>query len=693
MDFCKQHAKRTAILLAGLFTLIVSPVAAFDVHHDLRIVLDPVGSRLEAVDTLTIGPAAPVDVVLQLSNKATGLDLKIDGGSAAFTFDNGRLRLKTGKAKGSDPIRISLAYTAVFDDPVPVMPANTDNPGYGVSATISPQGTLLLFGAGWYPHIDAERVTFSLNVEAPAGVIAVTAGRSLGHRTDGDRTFSAWVIDHPVRGLSLSAARFQVREESMGRVTAATYLLPQSADLSEAYLAATGRYLQLYESLFGPYPFDKFAVVENFFPTGFGFPSYTLLGSQVLRLPFIIDTSLGHEIAHCWWGNGVFVDFSGGNWSEGLTTYVADYLYTERGSDEAGRAYRQQILRNYAALVSPPADFPVNRFKGRSDPVTKTIGYDKSAMIFHMLRRHLGEEAFWGALRDIYREYLFRTASWDDLRHIFERRAGKPLDDFFEQWVRRAGAPRLGLENVTANASEGGWRVRGEIVQQLPVFSFEADLSLRTEGHLHNQRVRVSGHRTPFELRAADRPLVLEMDPGTDIFRRLEPEEIPPSVNAVKGATSVLVILSADATPVLRAAAETLVAGLGLVNFRMVRPERVHRSELEKNDLLFVGYPAEPAVLAEIAGKVTLARHSFVLDETGYADPGDAFFGVFRHPFAPGRSAAVFLPISDRSADTVARRVTHYGKYSYLAFSEGQNRAKGTWPVTASPLTYAWPQS
>jgi len=70
----------------------------------------------------------------------------------------------------------------------------------------------------------------------------------------------------------------------------------------------------------------------EFFPTGFGFSSYTLLGSSVLRLPFILSTSLGHEIAHCWWGNGVYVDYESGNWSEGLTTYVSDYLYTEMES-------------------------------------------------------------------------------------------------------------------------------------------------------------------------------------------------------------------------------------------------------------------------------------------------------------------------------------------------------------------------
>ena len=60
----------------------------------------------------------------------------------------------------------------------------------------------------------------------------------------------------------------------------------------------------------------------------------------MIRLPFIMHTSLGHEIAHCWWGNGVYVDYEKGNWSEGLTTYVADYLYKERASLGQAREYR-----------------------------------------------------------------------------------------------------------------------------------------------------------------------------------------------------------------------------------------------------------------------------------------------------------------------------------------------------------------
>jgi hypothetical protein len=83
-------------------------------------------------------------------------------------------------------------------------------------------------------------------------------------------------------------------------------------------------------------------------------PTLTYLGIDVLRLPFIRSTSLGHEVLHNWWGNGVYPDYARGNWSEGLTTFMADYAYREREGGEAATAARLAWLRDYASM--PPGD-------------------------------------------------------------------------------------------------------------------------------------------------------------------------------------------------------------------------------------------------------------------------------------------------------------------------------------------------
>jgi aminopeptidase N len=678
--------------LAG--ALSVEAVAApLSVHHDLQVTLEPGRHRLTGVDRMRIETDGNGALNFFVSSAASDLEVTQDGRPARFTFDGSVLRVTPASSPSTGAtLQVTIRYAAIFDDPVPAAPVNTDNPGYGVTATIGEQGTFLLAGAGWYPHLEAEKVTYRVQVEAPEGIIAVTAGRSLGTENRNGRSVSVWQVDHPVRGLALSAAPYQVEHRRLGKTTISTYFLADNQDLAQPYLEATRRYIQIYEDLFGPYPFAKFAVVENFFPTGYGFPSYTLLGGRVLRLPFIIDTSLGHEIAHCWWGNGVLVDYAEGNWSEALTTYVADYYYKEQTSPAQALERRRTMLRNYASLVAAKNDFPLRKFRSRTTPATRTVGYDKGAMVFHMLRIRLGEDAFWQGLRDVYDRYRFQAVSWRHFQQAFESRGNISLERFFDQWVGRDGAPQPMLRDITVRQENQKWLVEGRVVQSRPYYELTADLLLYGGGVAATRQVHLSGPQTRFRFRSDAPPEELVFDPQVNLFRRLAPSEIPPSVNSLKGAASVLMVLADDLEKGSREAASTLALSLGLKNMRVVDEGGVDPDDLDRHDLLLVGLPRDRRWLPAVNGHVTFQDDAFFLQNTSFDQPWDAFFGVGPHPTTKKRVAGIFLPLSPAFADRVASKVTHYGKYSYLAFSRGINRAKGTWPVQNSPVIYRWPQ-
>jgi len=690
MPPARRLLKILSFALTALILASISQAAELKATHDLQIELIPEEAKLVGRDDVTIKTNGDSTLIFQLSENLSQIKVEAGGQQRNFEFKNGRLLINLDPPQQNAEIRVSILYAGIFDDPIPVRPVNTDNPGYGVTGTISAKGSFLLPGAGWYPELLGSRPTYRVTVSAPAGMIAVTAGRSLGHKTENGKTVSGWEVNYPVQGLALSAARYIVEEKSLGRVTAATYLLPQNEHLAASYLNATAGYIALYSDLFGPYPFEKFAVVENFFPTGFGFPSYTLMGGSVLRLPFIVRTSLGHEIAHCWWGNGVYVDYAAGNWSEGLTTYVADYLYQEMESAEAAREYRRQWLRNFSTLVRPEDDFALSRFQSRKDPVTKAIGYDKAAMVFHMIRRVIGEENFWGSLRDIYRDRLFQPTSWSDLQRAFEARGQRSLQTFFDQWVYRPGAPRFQLESVSAVNTGNEWKVRGRINQAEPFFSFPLTLELETDQKPVVREIPVSGAMTAFELTCDGSPLKLSADPADNTMRWLYPSEIPPAVNSLKSAESVLTILSRNLDPALEKAARTLVLSLGLKHNQFIAEGELSRQLLAENDLLLIGYPDAKDLLSRIPPLVVVHQKSFALGGSLYDRPADAFFGVFDHPYAKSRIAALYMPLSSEYADVVAAKITHYGKYGYLVFQNGTNSAKGSWPVDASPLVYKW---
>ena len=233
-----------------------------------------------------------------------------------------------------------------------------------------------------------------------------------------------WDSHGAVDEITLVGGPLVVYREAAGAVEALAYLRQKDDALASKYLEATAQYLEMYRGLVGPYPYSKFALVENFWETGYGMPSYTLLGPQVIRFPFILTSSYPHEILHNWWGNSVFVDYASGNWCEGLTAYMADHLIQEQRGQ--GEAYRRDTLQKYRSYVKDGRDFPLTEFRSRHSAATEAVGYGKTLMLFHMLRQRLGDDGFRQWAARFYRENRGKQASFSDIRkrHGSRREAG-----------------------------------------------------------------------------------------------------------------------------------------------------------------------------------------------------------------------------------------------------------------------------
>jgi hypothetical protein len=108
--------------------------------------------------------------------------------------------------------------------------------------------------------------------------------------------------------------------------------------------------------------------------------------------------------------------------------------------------------------------------------------------------------------------------------------------------------------------------------------------------------------------------------------------------------------------------------------------------------LVILGVPEKEGLLSGLPPQVSVGKSGITLKGKTFSDPSAVFFGVFAHPMGGGRVMALFLPLSTAYAGQVARKVTHYGKYSYLIFSRGFNQVKGIWPISESPLIYTWRQ-
>jgi len=768
-----QYLGKVLCLAAALIFISPGLRAAWGAevcHHDLKVKLQPEAHRLLVQDDIRVAGWKGGEISFLFSDKANIKSVLVNGKPSKYSFSSGKLTLSgVSAARGS--FGVSISFDAVFNDPVDSEPASFDNPGLGVAGSISDRGTFLLADSGWYPRFAGWRAAtvglpsppslpkiadgeipedFDLEVTAPRGIYAVTAGELIGHEDRNANSVSRWKTGPIGQGLALSAGRYIVRSSARGDFASGqtgsggspprgdfasrqpgrggsppvyTYFTSENDALSETYLKAAVSHIKFYERLHGPYPFPKFAIVENFFPTGYGFPSYTLLGATVLRLPFIPETSLRHEIAHSWWGNGVLVDYASGNWCEGLTTYVADYLPQEMSSAADARLYREQILQEYATFAASGADFPLRLFEGRSSPATKAVGYGKAAFVFHMIRQKLGDDAFWNSLRQIYKERLFVRTSWEDFRDVFVRTGGwDPAEakEFFDQWVARSGAPVLRLQDVRLNSDASGWQATGSIDQDPPWYDLDITVALKiSPTERFDTRIGIKGGSTSFAIGlprtgsalkpsapptargdfasaqtgsgGTPPPQKLIADPDVNIFRLLDPEEVPCTVNSVKGSKSLTAVLCDGSPREAVKAFELLLEGLGHADARIKSEKEAEMKMSKQGDFLFFGLPRSEKLKSFFSSSpedVTLAEEKFSVKGLSGAD---CLFLVFNESKRGAGLTALYLPVSGASADSVltaARKITHYGKYSYLAFSQGVIRQKGVWEVLRSPLQF-----
>ena len=656
-------------------------------HQRIAVTIDTSGQELQGESTLTLHPHGAEKLSFELQPSAVIDGVSISGRGAPFRFSGGTLFVELAPEQREHAIQVSIGYRAVFNGKLPVLSAGMEDPGFGVTGIIAPEGVFLGSGVAWYPRPPVIPVKRTLAVTTPAGIEAIAAGKRLEHRSEQGKNLSVWEESHPVENLSLSAGHYVIAEHKTGSLPLYTYFSPANAHLSDAYLEAAATWLKMYVGLFGPYPFEKFAIVENFLPTGYGFPSYTLLGGDVIRLPFILNTSLPHEIAHNWWGNGLLVDFREGNWSEGLVTYLADYLLEERKSPAAGRDYRFRMLTDYAELVPPSGDFPLQAFVSRSDPSSRAIGYDKGAMVFHMIRKTIGDKAFFAALRDLCRNGLYRTASWDDLIRAFSRASGRDIGPFVKPWRERPGGPRLSLADVAVKPEGGTWRVTGKVRQAPPYWPVSVNLRVDTASGSRRIPVKASGESSSFNAAIPEAHGRVLLDPDADLFRILSPGEIPPAINSIKGSQSLTVIITRDC----RAGKETLqklLESLGQGGVQSLREEGVEGADLAGHDLLVCGVPERRDLLSRLPGNITADSRGFSVDGKQFTAQNDSLLVVTRNPVDPEHAVALYFPLSEAAAAAAVRKITHYGKYGYLVFSGAENRAKGLLTGDASAAVF-----
>ncbi len=689
-------------------------------HHQLALELVPESHALAAVDRITLSGGRPGESVVFSLAPTLQVDRIEDvtqcqgaceaAPSVLFERSEGddRSGLRpliatlptTMSQNGSMQLRI--VYRGTINDPPRdprhlrfVTPSET-------SGHIGPEGVYLSSESQWYPDVEGSLATYDVAITVPEGWTAVTQGSPQPDSTQ-------WVVASRSEALTVVANRFVVKTRSWRAASGqaiqlATYLFPEEAALSDEYLDASARYLDAYIPILGPYPFSQFAVVENFFPSGLGMPSFTLLGSGVIKRHYIQPYALGHEIVHSWIGNGVFNRVNEGNWVEGLTTYLANYYYHELTGDQAqAREQRRHMLLGYSVYIRSGDDYPVERFSQKHDEKDNAIGYQKSAMVFHLLRQELGDATFWRGIRQLSDRYLGKVAGWKELERLFEEVAGLDLRWFFAQWIERAGAPELaitGLQLYPLHGTAGDPRTIEAVVQvQQAGDAYQAPVDLEFElagGRRHVVRVRVREGQDRWVVPLSERPLAVRLDPDIHLFRRVARSDMPPMLNLyVTDGVRTVVPPSMPSTEHTSPFTElvqrimTQEQAKPSISPTTIFPSERREGQLPNGSVLMLGGPLDNVVamdaLRGCGERIRVTESGFTVQGKTYDGPGMALLVSCRRDDQPDSVVTMLYGTSPQALGRVARLLFFYGWQSYVVFQDGAVVARGDWEDKMSP--------
>jgi len=486
-------------------------VAVFELHNDLRVtkVLDDKGQPLSA-ERVTQDSTVRVPLPTGLSKDA----------STTLTFEY------EGSLENAD---------------------NSPVPGLKL-AYIGDDTTYLLYAGRWFPvnGFGLNRFTSTINVTVPAHMLAIGSGKETMTEPAAPKkpatsvlptkTFT-FVSNKPSFPGTIIAGIFQEHKSDEAGLDLHVFFKPTHQSLAPAYTTTAVQEFTYYITLYGLPPSQKLNVVEL---PGDTLPYAWAPEIAGLAGPSITDKTnyrlLANAIAHQWWGVSVSPATKDDWWlSDGFSRY-SEAMYVENA---AGAAGLEEAVKDMSVGALAYDTVPLSSASKLDIFSTEfqSLATDKGAMILHMLRWVLGEDKYNKTMREFATEFAGKSASLDDFKAIAEKNYGDQLTWFFSQWLDSTGAPEFKLkyttyrlggstaakkENETKEQAKEdkspGFRVTGEVSQDLDLFRMPLNIKIDTDGKTENKRIEVVGTTSAFTIETFGRPRRISIDPDHHVL-------------------------------------------------------------------------------------------------------------------------------------------------------------------------------
>ncbi|MFZ0801676.1 MAG: M1 family aminopeptidase [Terriglobales bacterium] len=478
--------------------------------------------KFTALETLNIA-------TFELHNALRVTKVTDDAGqpvSAERGVQDSSVRVQLSKELAKDE---STSLTFEYDG---TLDSADESPVQGLKvASINDDTSYLLYAGRWFPvnGYGINRFTATMNITVPAHMVVIGSGKEsegtplppkkgavAGLPT---KTYS-FTWDKPSFPGTIIAGTFQEFKSDEAGVDLHVFFKPLHQNLGPQYATTAVKEFTYFVTLYGVAPSSRLRVVEipdDTLPAAWA-PEIAAIASRAVTEK-INYRLLANTIAHQWWGVSVSPASLDDWWlSDGFARY-SEARYIENAAGVAGleEAVKDMSVGALAYDTVPLATV------GKLDmfsPEFQSLVTDKGAMILHMLRWVEGDQKYDLTMRTFATKYAGKSASLDDFRAIAEQYYGDKLTWFFSQWLDSTGAPEFKTKyTVYRLGNNKGFRVVGQITQDLDLFRMPVDLKIDTDGKTENKRIEVVGTDSPFTIETFGKPRRISIDPGNNVLK------------------------------------------------------------------------------------------------------------------------------------------------------------------------------
>jgi tetratricopeptide (TPR) repeat protein len=496
------------------------PAARFDVNgYAIAAQILPSTHMLKCRTTVQFTPRADlVSAVFEL-NSSLRVEKATDAGGQSLSFRQDGLNLTVNALNPwtqGKRAAITLDYGGAL--------ANADgSPVEGLKlAYVGPEGSYLLYAGRWFPvsGYGVNRFTAAMRITVPSEEVVVASGKQTApERQPGFVTYT-YTYDQPSFPGTVIAGKYVVQPATAAGADITLYLKPGHAQYAASYGDEAGRILAYFSDKFGALPSGHLALAEIADDTvgGYAAPGLVTLASRGFSKP-VNRRLLAHEISHQWWRllvspatpDDVYLD-------EGLATYCAA-MYIQQ---EVGEGAFEDAMHDIQVGALTHEDVSAISQAGHLHEFTpefQSVVFQKGAMVFHMLRWVIGDDAFFQTLRTIARDYAWKSVSSEEFQKVAEAASKQQLTYFFAQWVNSTGVPQF-KRTWAVYRTQKGYQVVGKVTQDLDIFRMPVEIRVVPEGRKPvNDRVMMVGTTADFTINTQTKPLKVVVDPASKLLK------------------------------------------------------------------------------------------------------------------------------------------------------------------------------